>query len=314
MRVLLTGSNGMVGRNVLEQSRAGSVEVIAPSRRELNLLDAGAVSSFMQRVRPEAVFHTAGTVGGIQANMREMSRFMVENADMGRNVILGALRAGVKKLVNLGSSCMYPRDHDGVLTEDMLLAGELEPTNEGYAIAKNFSARLCHYLNRENPGLMYRTLIPCNLYGRWDHYNDLERSHLMAALVTKVEKAIETGAREVTIWGTGTVRREFLYAGDLADCIWWTLENIEHVPDFANCGTGVDATVTEYYETVAKAAGFTGRFVYDSTKPDGMKRKLMDVSKLRALGWTAKTDLRQGIAKTIEFFREHTAVVAVKNG
>jgi GDP-L-fucose synthase len=313
MRVLLTGSNGMVGRNVLEHSRANNVEVIAPSRCALNLRDATAVSAFMRRILPDAVFHTAGTVGGIQANMREMSRFMVENADMGRNVILGALEAGVKKLVNLGSSCMYPRNCEGVLTEDMLLTGELEPTNEGYAIAKNFTARLCHYLNRENSGLMYRTLIPCNLYGRWDHYNDLERSHLMAAIVTKIERAVESGAKEVTIWGTGTVRREFLYAGDLADCIWWTLDNIDRVPDFVNCGTGVDATVSEYYKVVADAAGFTGAFIYDRTKPDGMKRKLMDVSKLRALGWTAKTDLREGIAKTIEFYREHAAVAAAKN-
>ncbi|HEX8924567.1 MAG TPA: NAD-dependent epimerase/dehydratase family protein, partial [Terriglobales bacterium] len=155
MRVLVTGSTGMVGRNVLEHSRAKSVEVVAPSRGELNLLNAAEVSAFMVQIRPDAVFHTAGTVGGIQANMREMSRFMVENADMGRNVILAAYDAGVQKLVNLGSSCMYPRNCDGVLTEDMLLAGELEPTNEGYAIAKNFTARLCHYLNRENSGLSY---------------------------------------------------------------------------------------------------------------------------------------------------------------
>lgn len=313
MRVLLTGSTGMVGRNVLEHSRSARDEVIAPSRAELNLLDAVGVEAFIRRVRPDAVFHTAGTVGGIQANIAEMSRFMVENADMGRNVILGAFRAGVRKLVNLGSSCMYPRNCDGVLTEDMLLAGELEPTNEGYAIAKNFTARLCHYLNLENSGLMYRTLIPCNVYGRWDHYNDLERSHLMAAIVTKIERAIESGAKEVTIWGTGAVRREFLYAGDLADCIWWTLENIERVPDFANCGSGIDATVTEYYEAVASAAGFAGRFVYDSTKPDGMKRKLMDVSKLRILGWTAKTDFKEGIAHTIDFYHEHCAAIAHEN-
>jgi GDP-L-fucose synthase len=313
MRVLLTGSTGMVGRNVLEHSQASSIEVLAPSRAELNLLDAADVDAFIRRVRPDAVFHTAGTVGGIQANMAEMSRFMVENADMGRNVILGAFHAGVRKLVNLGSSCMYPRNCDGVLTEDMLLAGELEPTNEGYAIAKNFAARLCHYLNRENSGLMYRTLIPCNLFGRWDHYNDLERSHLMAAIVTKIERAVETGAKEVTIWGTGTVRREFLYAGDLADCIWWTLENIERVPDCANCGTGVDATVADYYHTVASAAGFKGRFVYDNTKPDGMKRKLMDVSKLRSLGWAAETDLKKGIAHAVDFYREHCATMAREN-
>jgi GDP-L-fucose synthase len=205
---------------------------------------------------------------------------------------------------------MYPRNREHPLIEEMLLTGELESSNEGYAIAKNFTARLCHYLNRENPGLRYKTLIPCNLYGRWDHYGDLERSHLMAAIVTKVEQALRNGEGEIAIWGSGEVRREFLYASDLADCIFWSLEHIENIPDFLNCGTGVDHTVTEYYQIVAAAAGFKGRFVYDRSKPDGMKRKLMDVSKLLALGWTAKTDLNLGLAQAIDFYRSHTVLAA----
>jgi GDP-L-fucose synthase len=306
MRILLTGATGMVGRNVLDHVAAAAHDMIAPRRSELDLLSQTAVREFIGDVRPDAVIHAAGTVGGIQANIREMARFMVENVDMGRNVILGAFDAGVAKLINLGSSCMYPRDCGDLLTEDMLLSGALEPTNEGYAIAKNFTARLCHYLNRENPGLKYRTLIPCNLYGRWDHYGDIERSHLMAAIVTKVEDAIRTRQQEITIWGTGTARREFLYASDLADCVFWSLEHIENIPYFLNCGSGVDHTVTEYYEAVASAARYTGRFVYDRSKPDGMQRKLMDVSKLALLGWTAKTDLKTGIGQTLEFYRSLT--------
>jgi GDP-L-fucose synthase len=268
MRILLTGGTGMVGRNLLEHVAAGAFDIISPGRSDLDLVDRQAVRDFLCNVRPHAVVHTAGKVGGIQANIREMSSFMVENATIGSNVILGAFETGVDKVINLGSSCMYPRDVDGLLVEDKLLTGELEPTNEGYALAKNFTARLCHYINRENPGVRYRTLIPSNLYGRWDHYRDLERSHLMAAIVTKVEEAIRKGDDEITIWGTG-----------------------------------IDHSVTECYEAVAEIAGYAGRFVYDRSKPDGMKRKLMDVSKLKTLGWTAKTDLRSGISRAIAFCR-----------
>jgi GDP-L-fucose synthase len=303
MRILLTGGTGMVGRNLLEHVAAGAFDIISPGRSDLDLVDRQAVRDFLCNVRPHAVVHTAGKVGGIQANIREMSSFMVENATIGSNVILGAFETGVDKVINLGSSCMYPRDVDGLLVEDKLLTGELEPTNEGYALAKNFTARLCHYINRENPGVRYRTLIPSNLYGRWDHYRDLERSHLMAAIVTKVEEAIRKGDDEITIWGTGTARREFLYASDLADCIFWLLPRLDCVPDFLNCGTGIDHSVTECYEAVAEIAGYAGRFVYDRSKPDGMKRKLMDVSKLKTLGWTAKTDLRSGISRAIAFCR-----------
>ena len=303
MRILLTGGTGMVGRNLLEHAAAATHEIIAPPRSELDLLDRESVRDFMRTLRPQAVIHTAGTVGGIQANMRHQAQFLVENTDMGRNIIMGAFQAGVRRLVNLGSSCMYPRDREGVLSEDMLLTGELEPTNEGYALAKNLTARLGRYLNRENPGLEYKTLIPCNLYGRWDHYDDLEHSHLMAAIVTKVERALGGGEDEILIWGSGNGRREFLYASDLADAIFWCLDHIENISDFLNCGTGVDHTVTEYYQTVAATAGYKGRFVYDRSKPDGMKRKLMDVSKLALLGWTAKTDLKTGVKHTLEFYR-----------
>lgn len=303
MRILLTGGTGMVGRNLLEHVAAGAFDIVSPGRSDLDLLDRQSVKEFVCDVRPHAVVHTAGKVGGIQANIREMSSFMVENATMGSNVILSAFEAGVEKLMNLGSSCMYPRDVDGLLVEAKLLTGEMEPTNEGYALAKNFTARLCHYINRENPGITYKTLIPSNLYGRWDHYGDLERSHLMAAIVTKVEEAIRNGDEEITIWGTGTARREFLYAADLADCIFWLLPRLDGVPDFLNCGTGVDYSVRECYEAVAAIAGYTGRFVYDLSKPNGMKRKLMDVSKLKNLGWTAKTDLKSGLSRTIAFRR-----------
>jgi len=303
----------MVGRNVLEHHAAMRYEMISLERGDLDLLDKQAVTHFMRDVRPDAVVHAAGKVGGIQSNMREMARFLLENTNMGCNVIMGAFDASVQNFINLGSSCMYPRNCEDLLRESMLLTGQLEPTNEGYAIAKNLTARLCHYLNRENPGLRYRTLIPCNLYGRWDHYDDLERSHLMAAIITKVERAMRNREAEITIWGTGEVRREFLYASDLADCIYWSLENIDKLPDVVNCGTGVDHTVTEYYHLVASAAGYCGRFVYDRRKPDGMRRKLMDISKLVNLGWSSKTDIRSGIAKAISFYRTYSASTITAN-
>jgi GDP-L-fucose synthase len=306
MRLLLTGSTGLVGRNLLEHPKAKDFEILAPSRAELNLLDSSAVRAFFAAKKVDAVIHAAGLVGGIQANIASPVRFLVENTEMGRNVILGAFDSGVRQLVNLGSSCIYPRNRSGKLTEEMLLDGKLEPTNEGYALAKIFAAKLCQYLRRENPGLQYKTLLPCNLYGRWDHFNEGDRSHLIAAIFNKIEVAKQQHSDEVSIWGTGRVRREFMYAAEAADAIFWALENLERLPDLLNVGTGQDYTVTEYYEAVAKVLGFSGRFTYDTSKPEGMTRKLLDISKIEALGWSCRTALEEGIRKTYEFNRNQS--------
>ncbi len=296
----------MVGHNLSDLAVARGRQVVAPGHGELDLLDADAVVAYLGKVKPAVVVHAAGRVGGIEANMREPVRFLTENWEMGRNVVLGARAAGVQRLINLGSSCMYPKDSPRPLTEDDILSGPLEPTNEAYAIAKSAVQRLAAYIGSETPAFQYKTLIPCNLYGRYDSF-DPKRSHLAAAVIHKLHRAKVAGRDTVEIWGDGTARREFLYAGDLADAILAAIDRFDSLPPVLNIGAGVDHTVNEYYEAAARVVGFAGRFVHDLSKPVGMMRKLMDVSRATAWGWTAKTSLEQGLAQVYEFYRAEVA-------
>jgi GDP-L-fucose synthase len=242
-------------------------------------------------------------VGGIQANMREPVAFLTENLDMGRNVVLAARSAGVKRLLNLGSSCMYPRNAPNPLAEQTVLTGELEPTNEGYALAKIMVARLCDYIGREDASLQYRTLIPCNLYGRHDKF-DPKHSHLVPAVIHKIHQAKVDGRDTVDIWGSGKVRREFMYSGDLADCMWRALDQFDTLPAYLNVGLGKDLSILDYYHAVARIIGFEGSFVHDLTKPEGMAQKLVDTQRLESWGWRATTSLESGIAQTYQFYLE----------
>ncbi|RSU59832.1 GDP-L-fucose synthase [Sphingomonas sp. S-NIH.Pt1_0416] len=293
----------MVGRNLCEHPQAADWDILAPSRTELNLSDRQAVRAFVNAQRPDLVIHAAGQVGGIQANIADPVGFLVNNLDMGRNVIMAASEEGVPALINLASSCMYPRGRDHALRESDMLTGELEPTNEGYALAKIISTRLCDYIARTHGDRAYRTVIPCNLYGRHDKF-DPKASHLVPAIIAKVSKAVADGEDEVEIWGDGTARREFMYAADLADAIWRGAENPVALPQVMNIGLGDDHTILEYYEAVAKALGWTGRFRFDLTRPVGMQRKLSDVSRQREWGWSAPTSLQDGIAATIQFYQQ----------
>lgn len=303
MRVLITGGSGMVGRNCLEHQGIKQYDVLSPSSTELNLLDYMAVENYLRQMRPDIIVHAAGRVGGIQANIRQPVHFLLDNLDMGRNLIWAAYQTGVKKLINLGSSCMYPRNSTGPLEEEMVLTGELEPTNEGYALAKVTSARLCEYIGRENPEIQYKTVIPCNLYGRWDKF-DPQYSHLIPAIIHKIHQAKIGNRKDVEIWGDGTVSREFMYAGDLADFIMQAIARFQSLPSVMNVGVGQDYTVNEYYKIVAEVVGYKGGFYHNTTKPVGMQRKVVDVSKLNNWGWKAKTVLKIGIAATYKFYFE----------
>lgn len=301
MRILLTGGGGMVGQNLLEHSAIKDFEVIAPRSSELNLLDYCAVHSYLHKTQPDMVIHAAGKVGGIQANMREPVRFLMDNLDMGRNIVWAAHEAGIKQLINLGSSCMYPRNHDEPLDEDLVLKGELEPTNEGYALAKITTAKLCEYIMREDASYQYKTLIPCNLYGRFDKFDPVH-SHLIPAIIHKVYRAKQTGQASVEIWGDGTARREFMYAGDLADALVQAINAFNTLPDLMNVGLGYDYTINKYYEAVADVLGYAGGFIHDLSKPVGMARKLVSIERQQIWGWTARNTLREGIAKTYEYY------------
>ena len=293
----------MVGKNILEHPSALKHEFFAPDISELDLFDFNSVKAYISRVAPDVVIHAAGRVGGIQANMAHPVAFLLENLDMGRNLVWAARQCGVKKLINLGSSCMYPRNAENPLKEEMVLKGELEPTNEGYAIAKVTVSRLCSYISKENPDFSYKTLIPCNLFGRWDKFSP-EHSHMIPAVIRKLHEATAKGAQTMDIWGDGKARREFMYAGDVADCIHRAVSHFDSMPELMNVGLGGDHSVNDYYHAVAEVVGYKGGFTHDLTKPAGMARKLVDPSRLQAWGWKASTSLRDGIAASYEFFKD----------
>ena len=301
MKLMITGTSGMVGKNITEHPAMNNYDVLGPNREELDLLDYGAVQDYIERNRPDFIIHCAGTVGGIQANINEPFRFLYENLDMGRNVILAAKKTGIKKLMNMGSSCMYPRNASNPLTEDTILTGELEPTNEGYALAKITVAKLCEYITRENSEYQYKTIIPCNLYGRWDKFDPIH-SHMISAVILKIHEAKNQDRREITIWGDGTARREFMYAGDLADFTATAIERFEELPFIMNIGLGYDYSIDQYYEMIAKVLEYDGKFVHDLSKPVGMKQKLVDNSRLRKFGWHPGNRPESGIQKTFAFY------------
>jgi nucleoside-diphosphate-sugar epimerase len=301
MKILLTGANGMVGKNILALATHYQHEFLAPKSAELNLLDALAVRQYIEKNQPDIIIHAAGIVGGIQANIAQPVKFLVDNMQMGLNILTASNDAGITKFLNLSSSCMYPRDAVNPLSEDLILKGELEPTNEGYALAKVTSTRLCEYICQENPERLYKTIIPCNLYGRFDKF-DPNHSHMIPAVIRKIHEAKKNQQPEIDIWGDGEARREFMYAEDLAEFIFYALDNFTEMPQNLNVGLGKDYTINEYYQAVADVVGYKGEFKHDLTKPVGMRQKLIDVSKLKMFGWDYKTSLETGIQKTYNFY------------
>lgn len=303
MKILVTGSTGMVGRNILENEAISKYKILSPCRKELDLLSFASVDKYIKANNPDFIIHAAGKVGGIQANMAYPVSFLIDNLDIGRNIILAAKSNNVKNLINLSSSCMYPRDAKNPLSEDLILKGELEPTNEGYAIAKIMSTRLCEYIHKEDNSFNYKTIIPCNLYGRFDKFEPAH-SHMIPAVIKKIDDAKMKGLDEIDIWGDGTARREFMYAGDLADFIGYAIDNFNKMPQNLNVGLGQDYSINEYYEIIADVIGFNGGFIHDLSKPIGMKQKLIDDTKLLEFGWSFKTTLREGIEQTYDYYKK----------
>lgn len=301
MKIFLTGGRGMVGRNIRIHPGAAEHDVFAPTSAELDLTDRPATFQAIEAFKPDLVIHSAGRVGGIQANIQNPVGFLADNLDIGLNVVLGSLNAGVPRLLNLGSSCMYPRAAPNPLTEDMVLTGELEPTNEGYALAKISVARLCQYINVMHASLSYKTIIPCNIYGLFDKF-DPKVSHLVPAIIRKIHDAKRNQSPYVEIWGDGTARREFLFGSDLADAIWYSVANFELMPEFMNIGEGRDHSVGEYYRIVADVLEWRGEFHYDTSRPTGMHQKLVSIQRQEAFGWRPGTSLEAGIRQTYAHF------------
>ena len=305
MKILLTGGSGMVGRNIQDYAQLyRDDEILHPSSHELNLLDFESVKAYLKQHQPDCIIHAAGIVGGIQANIDNPVKFLVDNLKMGQNLVLAAQEVGIKQLLNLGSSCMYPRSAPNPLREEQILTGALEPTNEGYALAKIVTAKLCIYCSQESDGqLQYKTLIPCNLYGKYDKFDGV-KSHMIPAALYKIHQAKVQDANEVEIWGDGTARREFMYAEDLADAVFYALDNFARMPDMLNIGLGHDFSINEYYDAVATIVGFEGSFAHDITKPVGMKQKLVSTEKLEDFGWKHRYSLTDGLQKTYQYYLE----------
>ena len=293
-RIYVAGHRGMVGSALVRRlQRAGYSNILTRTRAELDLLSQAATETFLQQEKPDFIFMAAARVGGIQANNSLRANFIYENLMVEANLIHGAWQAGIRQLCFLGSSCIYPRDCPQPIREDYLLTGPLEPTNEPYAIAKIAGIKLCESYNRQY-GTRYFSVMPTNLYGPNDNY-DLANSHVLPALIRKAHEAKQRGDSELVVWGSGKPRREFLYVDDLADaCVFLMEQGVGE--GIYNIGAGEDVTIRELAETVMSVVGFAGRIAFDSTKPDGTPRKLLDVSRLRDIGWQARTPLREGIA------------------
>ena len=313
-KIFIAGSNGLVGSAIVRRLHAGGyTNLLTPEIDELDLTDSRAVADFFAAEKPEYVILAAAKVGGIHANNTFPADFIHINLTIQNNVIHQAFLSGVKRLLILGSSCIYPKLALQPMREEQLLTGLLEPTNEPYAIAKIAGIKMCESYNRQY-GTKFVAVMPTNLYGPGDNFHP-ENSHVLPALIRRFHEAKCKGKSEVVVWGTGTPMRELLYVDDMADGSVFVLELDDATlaekllnypePCFVNLGTGVDVTIRELAEAVKAVVGFDGELVFDTTKPDGTKRKLLDVSRMKSLGWEAKVSLRDGIEKTYEWFLKH---------
>ena len=309
--IYVAGHRGMVGSALVRDlRRRGYENLLLPSRDHLDLTRQDAVSDFFARERPRIVIMAAAKVGGIHANETFSGEFIYQNLVITTHVIEAARQSGTERLIFLGSSCIYPKHAPQPMPEDCLLSGPLEPTNEAYAIAKIAGLKLCQYYRRQY-GLLFHSLMPTNLYGPGDNYHP-ENSHVLPGLIRRFYEAREDGVKEVVVWGSGNVRREFLFVDDLADACHFLLQTAEP-PDWINVGSGVDLTIRELAELVREVVGFKGDLVFDAAKPDGTPRKLLDVSRMSELGWQATTPLRQGLERTYQAFKEELADSRVRS-
>lgn len=299
MKILLTGASGMLGKNIIEHELYKGYDFLIPNRNELDLLNLEKVNYYLNLNKPDFIIHAAAKVGGIQSNILNPIDYFNLNIQMGLNLINSAKKNNKIKIINIGSSCMYPKDINRPLNEQDLLSGKLELTNEAYALSKLSIAKYCEYLSQDK--FEYKTIISCNLYGRYDKFQDYN-SHLVAAIIKKINHAKLTNSNTVEIWGDGKARREFMYAKDLADFIFYSIKNFDKMPQNINAGIGVDYSILEYYEMIGELMSYSGNFTFNTNLPSGMKQKLNDITLLNKFGWKHKIGLKEGLKETISYY------------
>jgi GDP-L-fucose synthase len=307
--IYVAGHTGLVGSALVRRLESGGYDnLVLRARAELDLTEQAAVREFFLRERPDCVMLAAARVGGILANEIHGAEFIYQNVMIEANILEAAFRAGVKKLLFLASSCVYPKHSPQPMKEECLMTGPLEPTNEPYAIAKIAGIKMCAAYNRQF-GTNYICAVPATVYGPGDNYDERD-SHVLPALIRKMHHAVERGEGEVVVWGSGEPRREFVYVDDLADACVFLMERCGAgtLGEFVNVGTGVDTSIRELAEMTAEIVGFRGRLVFDRSKPDGTPQKLLDSSRMRSQGWTPRVGLVEGVRRTYEWFVKHAAI------
>ena len=303
-KILISGSNGMVGRVLTNRlNKDGYINLLTPTSNELDLRDQQTIIDYFKRNEIEYVFHLAAKVGGIAANIRAPAEFLYNNLMIDCNVIEAAKSYNVRKLLYLGSSCTYPRNCKQPMKEEYILSGYLEPTNLGYALAKICGLKLCEFYNKQF-GTNFISLVAPNLYGIYDHF-DSENSHVISALISKFDEAKVTNDKYVEVWGTGKAKREFLYVEDLVDALLHFMVKIDHLDSFINVGTGVEISIKDLSLLLSKIVDIKKEIIFDNSKPDGMIRKKLDISRSKDYGWKAQTSLEEGLLKTYDWYKKN---------
>tara|TARA_B100001758_G_C18413756_1_gene617801 strand:- start:2785 stop:3705 length:921 start_codon:yes stop_codon:yes gene_type:complete len=301
MKILLTGASGMVGQNIKDHFMFEEFDFLTPTKKELNLLNPNQIFSYLEAHSPQVVLHAAGLVGGIGANMAHQYDMLFQNLQMTLTLLDISKRLEIKNFVNIGSSCMYPADASNPLDEESLLTGKFESTNQGFAAAKMSSMIACQLINNELEDYNYKTLVPCNLFGKYDNYDALN-SHMIPSVILKVHSAKKDNQDSIDVWGDGLSRREYMLASDFADFIFYSLPKLEELPSVTNIGVGEDFSINDYYSMIMKAINYQGNIKHDLSKPTGIKQKLLNIQKLEDFGWKSSTSIQDGIKKTYEYF------------
>tara|TARA_B100000886_G_scaffold119798_1_gene80524 strand:+ start:12678 stop:13610 length:933 start_codon:yes stop_codon:yes gene_type:complete len=298
--ILLLGASGFVGTNFLKDPRNNNYKIFSPNRQKLDLKKIDDLYGYLDKNRPDLIINAAGKVGGILSNSNNNYDYLNENILINYNVINVSKELKIPNFINLSSSCIYPVNFTVPFSEDNILSAKLEPTNEGYALSKIYALKSCEFISKGSK-LNYKSIIPCNLYGPHDDFNS-ETSHMIPGAIVKIHNSKKANNDSVTIWGTGKVRREFMFIKDFIDFLYFSIERFDKIPNILNVGLGFDHTIKEYYETIMNVIKYEGELVYDSLKPDGIKSKLMNISKLEKLNWKAKTNLSKGIELTYKYY------------